>query len=300
MDITVHTRQRRLSRITGVHWTVSLPTVTRPKRWSRTLIWGITLAAAIGLLAAFSESIAPYDIAKLAPADRLQGPSTQHFFGTDIYGRDLFSRVLVGARLSLTVAGIAVGLAALPGIFLGIVSGMNPGWLSNSFSRVMDAWMAVPGLLLAIAFTAAFGRSTFVLAVALGLIGIPTYYRQARAETLGVQNELYVESARSLGAKEFHILLRHVLPNVLPTLTVLITLRVGSILLAVSGLSFIGLGAQPPEPEWGALLAEGRDYAQQAWWLTFFPGAAIAFTVFALNLLGDGLRDLLDPNLQVK
>lgn len=300
MDITIRSRQRDFRRITGMHWTVSLPNVHRPKRMTRTLLWGVTLAGIIGVLAFFSASIAPYDYAKMAPADRLQGPSLQHFFGTDIYGRDLFSRVLVGARLSLTVAGIAVGLAAAPGILLGIVSGMNPGWFSNGFSRVMDAWMAVPGLLLAIAFTAAFGRSTFVLAMALGLIGIPTYYRQARAETLTIQNELFVDAARSLGAKQFHILLRHVLPNVLPTLTVLITLRVGSILLAVSGLSFIGLGAQPPEPEWGALLAEGRDYAQQAWWLTFFPGAAIAATVFALNLLGDGLRDLLDPNLQVK
>lgn len=265
---------------------------------SPALLVGIVVVSMIAIFAIFAEALAPYDIAQMNPAERLQGPSANHLFGTDLFGRDLFSRVIMGSRLSLSVALFAVAIGALPGILLGMLAGMYNGLFASICSYLMDAWMAVPGLLLAIALAAAFGRSTSVLAIALGLASIPVYYRQTRAETLRTSSCLYIEAAHSIGCKERHILMRHVLPNIAPTVIVLVTLRIGGMLMAVSAFSFVGLGAQPPTPEWGALLADGREYMQNAWWLTFFPGCALAITIFGLNMLGDGLRDLLDPSMQ--
>lgn len=259
------------------------------------LVIGAIITVGLITVALLAPQIAPYDMAVMSPGERLQSPSWQHPLGTDAFGRDLFSRILVGARISLTVAVASVLLAALPGILLGIIGGMRPGLLEGVLTRLMDAWIAVPSLLLAVVMAAALGRTVLVLTTALALSGVPTYYRQARAETLLVTNTLYVRAARSLGGTEAHLLLHHVLPNVMPNLLVLISLRIGAMLLAASALGFIGLGVQPPMPEWGALMAEGRNYVFQAWWLTLFPGLAIAIATFGLNLLGDGLRDLLDP-----
>lgn len=258
----------------------------------------LRLMLGLGLLFMFIvvALFTPYSMAAINPADSLQASSVAHPFGTDLFGRDLFSRVLYGSRLSLAVALLAVTLAGLLGMLLGMVVGLYPGFLSNELSFLMDAWLVVPGLLLVIAMAATFGRTTIVLGVALGIAGIPLYYRQARTETLRVRYELFIQAAESLGATSLDVLICHVLPNVMPTMIVVITARAGGILLAVSAFSFIGLGAQPPEPEWGTLLSDGRDYLQSAGWLTFFPGAAIALAVFALNLIGDGLHDLLDPH----
>lgn len=268
-----------------------------PIRLPTALIIGGTIVLLVALAAVLAPVIAPYDMARMAPADRLQAPSMAHLFGTDPMGRDLFSRVIFGARLSVTVAVMAVAIACVPGMALGMLAGMYPGTMENILTRIMDAWMAVPSLLLAIAMAATLGRSTFILALALGLAGIPTYYRQTRAETLRVRSEGYVEAARALGSPEIQTLVRHVLPNVLPNLIVLATFRTGAMLMAISALGFIGLGAAPPAPEWGTLIADGREYMAQAWWLTIFPGAAITLTVYGLNMLGDGLRDVLDPRL---
>lgn len=267
----------------------------RTRRWSASLVIGLIILGGLIAVALLAPYIAPYDMAKMAPADRLQGPSWLHLLGTDAFGRDLFSRILIGARISLTVAALAVGLAALPGVLLGILAGMHTGLLEGFLTRLMDAWIAVPSLLLAVVMAAALGRSSLVLAASLALAGLPTYYRQTRAETLLVRESLYVNAARALGGTDAHVIRQHVLPNVLPNLLVLVSLRLGAMLLAASALGFIGLGVQPPEPEWGTLMADGRDYLYQAWWLTFFPGLAIALAVFGLNLLGDGLRDRLDP-----
>jgi ABC-type dipeptide/oligopeptide/nickel transport system permease subunit len=299
MDVTV--RARPISHKERATSALRLPNsdliTSRKWRFSPSLTAGLIIVCMISSFAIFSDYIAPYDIAKMSMSERLADPSWTHPMGTDLYGRDMFSRVLVGAQLSLNVALTTTAISALPGILMGIMSGLFPGILSKILSSLFDAWMAVPGLLLVVAMTAALGRSTWVLALALGIAGVPTYYRQARAETLSVSNLLYVNAARSLGARDSHIMLHHILPNIMPKLLVLITLRIGGLLMTVSALSFIGLGAQPPEPEWGTLLAEGREYMHQAWWLMFFPGVAIAATVFGLNLLGDGLRDFFDPNL---
>ncbi|MCB9450619.1 MAG: ABC transporter permease [Anaerolineaceae bacterium] len=267
-----------------------------PSRLPLRFVIGLGMLLVVVTAALFADHLAPYDMAALNPAASLQAPSAAHLFGTDLFGRDLFSRVLYGSRLSLAVALLAVTVAALPGMLLGMIAGLYSGVVSDSLAFLMDAWLVVPGLLFVIALATTFGRTTIVLGFALGIAGIPLYFRQTRSETLRVRSELFIEAAWSLGANPLHILIHHILPNVLPTMVVVITIQAGGILLAVSAFNFIGLGAQPPEPEWGTLLADGRDYLQTAGWLTFFPGVAIALTVLGLNLLGDGLRDLLDPH----
>jgi peptide/nickel transport system permease protein len=261
----------------------------------RALVWGVAITGVIALLALVSGWLVPYDPLKIAATERLQPPSARHIMGTDALGRDLFSRILAGGRASLFTALVAVGAAALPGFALGMAGGLLRGFASAALTYLMDLWMIVPGLLILLAATAAFGRSPLVLALALGAAGIPTYYGQARAETLAVRSELYITAARATGATEAHVLRHHVLPNVLPKLIVLVAFRLGGMLLVTGGLSFIGFGTKPPEPEWGALLAESRENMGSAWWLAAFPGLTIALTAFGFNLLGDGLRDWLDP-----
>lgn len=262
-----------------------------------TVLWvGIVLVSAMLLLAAVAPFVIPHDVAAISPLDRLQAPSWTHPFGTDAFGRDLFSRVIYGARLSLSVTMSAVAIGAVPGTILGIMGGAERGWLERIMTQVMDAWLALPAILVALVMAAVFGRSLVVLTFAVGLAGIPAYYRIARAETMRISGETYIEAAQSLGATRPHLFALHILPNIAPTVVVMMTLRTGRLLLAVSALSFIGLGAPPPAPEWGALLADGREYMHSAWWLMMFPGLFIAITVYGFNMLGDGLRDWLDPH----
>jgi len=239
-------------------------------------------------------ALAPYAPNDMNPIVSLSPPSGAHPFGADLLGRDVLSRVLVGTRLSVGAALLAVCAGAVPGTVIGIVGGMVGSRRSSALSSIMDAWMAVPGVLVAVVMGAGFGRSATVLAFALGFAGIPSYYRQARVETLKHRSSEYVDAARASGAAATRIWFRHVLPNIMPTLAVFVTLRIGGMLLAISALSFLGLGTQPPAPEWGTMLSDGRDFMDQAWWLMVFPGLAIAWTVFGLNLLGDLLRDRLD------
>ena len=255
----------------------------------------------MGLLiiaALLAPVLAPSPPDLVRPALRLQPPSPLHPFGTDPFGRDLFSRVLYGARIALQMSALAALLAALPGTGLGLLAGYHRGWLEQILSRLMDAWLALPGMLLAIVLVARMGPSLTATVVALGIVGIPSYYRLVRNGTLSARHALYVEAARSIGASDGRILLRHILPNLASPLIVLTTLRLGTVLLAGGGLSFIGLGAQPPQPEWGALLATGRGYMDTAWWLALFPGLAITAAVMGFNLLGDGLRDALAPEVR--
>ena len=207
---------------------------------------------------------------------------------------------LYGARVAVQISVFSVLLAGLPGIGLGLLAGYRRGWLEQLLSRAMDAWLSFPGLLLAIILVARLGPSSTTTIVALGIVGIPWFYRLARSGTLSARGAAYVEAAQSIGATEARILLRHILPSLLSPLIVLFTLRLGTVLLAAGGLGFIGLGAQPPQPEWGALLAAGRDYMDSAWWLTVFPGLALTVTVVGFNLLGDGLRDALAPGARRK
>lgn len=257
------------------------------------LVIGGILVLLLILGATFASLLSPYPPDQMKPMIRLQPPSLEHPFGTDIFGRDMYSRVLHGARIALRMSILSVLLAAIPGVWMGMLAGYHRGWGERLLSRVMDAWLSFPGLLLAIVFVARLGPSLNTTVIALGVVGIPSFYRMARSGTISTSHMLYVEAARASGVSNTRILLRHILPNLASPLIVLLTMRIGTMLLAAGGLSFIGLGAQPPLPEWGALLAAGRDHLDTAWWLALAPGMAFTLSVMGFNLLGDGLRDLL-------
>jgi peptide/nickel transport system permease protein len=204
-----------------------------------------------------------------------------------------------GARVSLVVGPIAVGIALVPGITIGLLAGYYGRWVDGLLMRVVDVMLAFPGILLALGIVAVLGPSLSSLMVAVGISSIPTYARLTRGSVLAARQNLYVDAARVVGVSDAGILLRHILPNVVAPIIVVATLGVGSAILVAATLSFLGLGSQPPTPEWGRMLSEGRQYLREQWWIATFPGLAIALTVLALNMLGDGLRDALDPKLRV-
>ena len=253
----------------------------------------IVIALLFGALLA--PLLARYPPDEVVGEERLQAPNVTHPFGTDALGRDMFSRVLHGARIAVWMSVLGVGIAAVTGVALGLFAGYYGNWIDQTLSRLMEVWMAFPGLLLAIIIVARLGPGLRNTVVALGIVGVPTFYRLARGSTLSARRTTYVDAARAVGAGDRRILLRHILPNSSSPLVVLATMRLGVLVLAGGALSFIGLGAQPPQPEWGALLAAGRDYMDTAPWLAIFPGLCITVTVIGFNLLGDGLRDWLDP-----
>ena len=262
------------------------------------IIGAIVLAAEI-IIAIGAPVVAPYDPMYQDFSVPLQGPSRAHLFGTDDTGRDILSRVIFGARISLRVGFIAVAIGAGIGVALGIVSGFYSGFVDTLLMRLTDLLLAFPGLLLALAIVAVLGPGLFNVMVAVGVGGIPVYIRLARASTLSTRERDYVLAARSIGCRDRRIMFRYIMPNVIPPIIVLATLGVAGAILTAASLSFIGVGAQPPTPEWGAILTLGRQYLQQAWWFTFFPGVAIMITVLAVNMVGDALRDALDPKLRV-
>lgn len=237
----------------------------------------------------------PYAPDQLLPGARLQPPGLTHPFGTDSLGRDLLTRVAYGSHLAARIAFMGVGISLAVGLVLGSLAGYYRGWTDQLLSRTMDGWLALPGALVAIVIVARLGASLENLILALGVMGVPAFYRMVRNTTLSCRQMPYAEAAMALGATDRRVMWRHVFPNILSPLIVLVTLRLGTVLLTGSSLSFIGLGAQPPAPEWGSLLSTGRNYLDSAWWLAVFPGLAVTFTVVGLNLFGDGLRDLLDP-----
>jgi peptide/nickel transport system permease protein len=250
------------------------------------------------LLAVAAPLLAPYDPIKVSPSESLQPPSPRHPFGTDQLGRDILSRVLYGAQLSLRIGLISVGIASVCGIVLGLLAGFHGNWVSGLILRLMDVLLAFPGILLALGIVAILGPSLTNLMIAVGISNIPHYTRVVRANVLSIRTSVFVEAARVIGCRDGRIMFVHILPNVVASLIVLATLGVASAILTGAGLSFLGLGVQPPSPEWGAMLSSGRDHLRNSWWITTFPGLAIMLTVLAINLLGDGLRDALDPRLK--
>jgi glutathione transport system permease protein len=262
----------------------------RGRRAGASLWVGGALALIWLLAAALGPAIAPYPYDEVNGAARLEAPTAAHPFGTDSLGRDQLSRVMVGARIAFGMAVLGVALSAVVGSSLGLMAGYHGGWIDQLLSRGVDVWLAFPSLLLALLIVARLGPSLANTALALGVVGVPTFYRLARSGALCAREAGYVTAARAVG----RILWRHVLPDVAPPLLVMASMRLGMLILAGGGLSFIGLGAQPPEPEWGALLAMGRDYMGVAPWLAVYPGLCITLTVVGLNLLGDGLRDWLE------
>jgi peptide/nickel transport system permease protein len=226
-------------------------------------------------------------------------PGPQHLMGTDNFGRDIFSRVIYGTRISLSMGVVAIAVAVVLGTAMGILAGIYGGWVDSVLMRLVDALMAFPGILLALAIAAMLGPGVYNAMVAVGIAYIPSFARLVRSSVLQVREMPYIEAARALGCGDARLIRAHVLPNVVTPILVLASLGVAGAILFGASLSFLGLGAQPPTPEWGIMLSDGRQFMRSAWWIMAFPGLAITITVMAANLLGDGLRDALDPRLKV-
>lgn len=250
------------------------------------------------LVALLADVIAPYSYEEQNLDEMLVGPNSAHWFGTDEYGRDILSRIIYGSRISLEVGFVAVFFSVTIGGIIGAISGYYGKKIDNILMRSMDILLAIPGILLAIAIVNVLGPGLMNVMIAVGIASIPTYARIVRASVLSIREQEFVESARAIGENDFSIIFRYILPNSLAPIIVQATLGVAWAILSAAGLSFLGLGLQPPTPEWGAMLSAGRQYIFDAWWITTFPGLAIVLVVLALNIFGDGIRDALDPKLR--
>jgi len=265
---------------------------------SRSAMVGSLILLAIALAVVLAPALSPYNPIKTNQRAPLEAPSAGHLMGTDRFGRDILSRVLWGGRLSLSVGVVSVGIAACSGVVLGLIAGYYGGRVDTLIMRLVDLLLAFPGILLALAIIATLGGSLVNLMIAVGIAAIPDYVRITRATVLSLMEQEFVLAARVVGCRDHAIIFRHILPNVAAPLTVLATLGIAGAIITGSALSFLGLGVRPPTPEWGNMLAEGREFLEHAWWVAFFPGLAIMLAVFSINLLGDGLRDALDPRLR--
>ena len=259
---------------------------------------GLVILIALAAMAVGAPWLSAHDPIRTAPREALQPPGPRFALGSDQYGRDVASRVLYGARISLLVGLISVSIAVALGAPLGLVSGYYGGRLDALIMRVMDVLLAFPGILLALAIVSVLSPGLGNVMIAVGLSAVPGYARLVRATVLSAREHLYVEAARAVGRRDGGILVHDILPNVVAPLIVTATLGLGGAILSAAALSFLGLGSQPPQPEWGRMLSEGRDYLREAWWISTFPGLGILLTVLAMNLVGDGLRDVLDPRLR--
>ncbi len=288
------------------------PRAGRPQpRWRRIIrtSWRFSRASPLNLVASalvllvvvaavLGPLLSPHPPDAMTLTERLRAPSAAHPFGTDDFGRDLLSRVLTGARISVEVALVVLSLSVATGTILGAVAGLAGGIVDEVIMRITDLFLAFPVLILAAAIAATLGGNLTTTMIALAAVYWPWYARLVRGQVLSLREREYVLAARTFGAEPAWLIRVHLLPNVLPLIIVQVSLDVGYVILATSSLSFLGLGAQPPTPEWGAMLTDARAYVRDSWWFATFPGLALAITVFAFNLLGDGLRDWLDPRLR--
>jgi peptide/nickel transport system permease protein len=260
-------------------------------------IIGVIILLALILMSISAALITHFNPIAITPQDRLLPPGAVHWMGTDNFGRDMFTRVVYGGRISLSVGIISVFVALLFGVPMGLVSGYYGGKLDSVIMRIVDVMLAFPGILLALVIIAILGPSIFNVMIAVGISAIPTYARVTRSSVLKTKQEMFIDAAKLMGCSNSRIILSHILPNILGPVVVISTLGIGGAIISGSALSFLGLGATAPTPEWGLLLSEGRNYLAQAWWITTFPGIVIMITVLSINLIGDGLRDALDPKM---
>ena len=261
---------------------------------------GLVILVVIVIMAIIAQVVYDYedDIVQQDIMNRLQKPSAEYIFGTDQYGRNIFARILYGAKYSLAVGIVSVAISCFIGSTLGLIAGYYGGRLENIILRTCEIFVGIPSVLLGIAIMAAFGQSIVVLMLAIGLVYVPMFARTARAAVLPVRDQEYIEAAKVSGVSDFRIIFTHVLPNSMSPIIVQVTMGVANGILTASQLSFLGLGIPVPAPEWGAMLSSGREFIRDYSYLTFFPGLAIMITVLAFNLMGDGLRDALDPKLK--
>ncbi|WP_322805741.1 ABC transporter permease [Thermanaerothrix sp.] len=264
----------------------------------RLALVGIILTAIILIMAIFAEVIAPYDPLEIRLKERLQPPSAAHIMGTDHLGRDIFSRVVYGARISLQVGVVSVALGTIVGLFVGMAAGYLGRSVDTVLMSIMDAIYAFPAILLALALVAAFGQGLVTVMTAIAIVRIPIFARTVRSSILAEKEKEYVEAARCIGQREWLILFRHILPNILAPLIVVTTTYFAAAIVVEASLSFLGLGVPPPAASWGVMLNDGRKYMEQAPYVVVYPGLAISLAVLGFNLLGDGLRDVLDPRLR--
>jgi peptide/nickel transport system permease protein len=256
---------------------------------------GVIIVVLVFFLAIFGPLVAPYSPIVPDYNSMLAAPSARHLFGTDFIGDDIFSRILAGARLSITTAAGILAIAVAIGLTLGAVAGMVGGWVDEAIMRLTDMFLAFPALIRALAIAASLGPGLVSATIALSMAFWPWYARLLRGQVLSLKNLEYVDAARALGASTMGLMWRHILRNAMSPIIVEMSLDMGYAVLTTAALSFIGLGAQPPSPEWGAMIVAGRDYMRTAWWTTAFPGLVLTLTVLGFNLVGDGLRDALDP-----
>jgi peptide/nickel transport system permease protein len=266
------------------------------RRWMA--VGSLVIIVIIFLVAGFASFLSPYDPGKTNVAFKLKSPSFQHYLGTDNLGRDVFSRMLYGSRVSLSVGFVAVAISVGIGILVGAMAGYYSGWVDSLLMRFVDVMLCFPSFFLMLTVVALLGPSLFKVMVVIGITSWMGTARFVRAEFLSLRERDFTQAAKALGVKDFRIIYRHILPNAMAPVFVTATLGVASAILVESGLSFLGFGAQPPAPSWGNILTEGRAYIFDAWWLTVFPGFAILVTVLSFNLVGEGLRDAIDPRLR--
>lgn len=265
---------------------------------NKVAVAGFFIILLLVFCALFPSLIAPYSYETMSTGPSFANPSAEHLFGTDEFGRDIFSRVIYGTRTSLAIWLLSVLIACVLGTILGCISGYYGNLTDNLIMRAVDILLAIPNLMLAISIVAALGRSQTNLILALGIGATGGFARVVRGQILTVKEQEYIEVARAIGASDFRIIFCHILPNCLAPIIVQISISVGSSILGAAGMSFIGLGIAPPNPEWGAMLSAGRSFFRDHWFVETFPGLAIMLAVFAFNLFGDGLRDALDPRLK--
>ncbi|WP_188205680.1 ABC transporter permease [Alkalibacillus aidingensis] len=270
----------------------------RQLKKSRLAISGLLIIVFFALLGLLAPWVSPHEIDDMIPVNRLQPPSAEHWLGTDHLGRDILTRIAYGARISLMVGFVAVTGALVFGTILGIVSGYFGRWVDMLISRIFDILLAFPSILLAIAVVAILGASLQNALIAIAIINIPIFGRLVRSKVISLREEEYIMAAKAQGMKNGRILMHHILPNSLAPIIVQATLGFGTAILEAAALGFLGLGAQPPTPEWGKMLADSRDFIQLAPWTLVFPGVSIMLVVLGFNLIGDGLRDALDPKMK--
>ncbi|MGI5971133.1 MAG: ABC transporter permease [Oscillospiraceae bacterium] len=248
--------------------------------------------------AIFADRLTPYDYAKQSLVDRLQYPSSEHLMGTDDFGRDMLTRILRGGRVSLLVSLMSVSFSTIAALIIGAITGYFGGKIDNVIMRIIDIFLALPGLIFAMTISAALGSGLVNTAIALAVTSIAPLVRQLRSSILLIKNQEFIEASKAFGASHAKIIVKHVIPNTMAPLIVQIAMRLGDTIMAIAGLSFLGLGVQPPTPEWGNMLSAGQKYIQTFWPMMFWPGLAIALNMLAFNLLGDGVRDALDPRMK--
>jgi peptide/nickel transport system permease protein len=297
--MAVTSAARQTAEIRNVKQTPRWLEFARRLKRSKGAMIGLLILVLLALIAILAPVVTTFDPNKTDPTHYLFSPGSPYFFGTDQFGRDVFTRVLYGARISLLIGFISVGIAAVAGVTIGLISGYYGGWVDSLLMRIIDVMLAFPGILLALAIVSMLGPSLRNLMIAVGISSIPTYARLTRAQVLSAREALYVEAAQVIGVPNPTIMRRHVLPNVVAPVIVAATLGTGSAILYAAALGFLGLGSQPPTAEWGRMLSEGRQFLRDQWWIATFPGLAIMLTVLAMNMLGDGLRDALDPRLKL-